>query len=75
MSKADKALEAIRSNSRNVAQHDFESLASRYGRIEEGGRHPKVIIGDRTMFYKRENPIKSCYTKELIEMIAEVYGL
>lgn len=40
-----------------------------YGYIEMGGKHPKAIIGKYTMPYKRENPVKSCYVKELIIII------
>ncbi len=54
---------------RNVALHDFEALIRRYGHIEEGGKHPKAIIANRTMPYKRENPIKACYVKELYNII------
>jgi hypothetical protein len=34
-----------------------------------GGKHPKAIMGVHTMPYKRENPVKSCYVKELIDII------
>jgi len=50
---------------------DFEALIKRYGYIEEGAKHPKAIIGTRTMPYKRESPVKSCYVKELLEVIEE----
>lgn len=33
------------------------------------GKHPKAIIGNHTMPYKRENPVKSCYVKELLDII------
>ncbi len=71
MSRYKKSLEAIRRNPRNVPLRDFESLIKRYGHIEEGSKHPKAIIGTNTMPYKRENPVKSCYVKELLEIIAE----
>ncbi|MDO8491347.1 MAG: hypothetical protein Q7T04_04965 [Dehalococcoidia bacterium] len=71
MSKDKKTLEAIRRNPRNFALRDFEALIKRYGYIEEGAKHPKAIIGTRTMPYKRENPVKSCYVKELAEIIEE----
>ncbi|MBN1368659.1 MAG: hypothetical protein JW954_00295 [Dehalococcoidaceae bacterium] len=54
---------------RNVALRDFEALINRYGYIEEGGKHPKAIIRNRTLPYKRENPIKACYVKELYNII------
>ncbi len=71
MTRAQKSLEAILRNPRNVALRDFEALIKRYGRIEEGAKHPKAIIGTNTMPYKRENPVKSCYVKELLEIIEE----
>ena len=71
MARGRKSLEAIRRNPRNVALRDFEALIKRYGYIEEGAKHPKAIIGTRTMPYKRENPVKSCYVKELLEIIEE----
>jgi len=71
MSHDKKSLEAIRRNPRNVALRNFEALIKQYGYIEEGAKHPKAIIGTRTMPYKRENPVKSCYAKELLEIIEE----
>ena len=71
MTQARKSLEAIRRNPKNVALRDFEALVKRYGYIEEGAKHPKAIIGTRTMPYKRESPVKSCYVKELLEIIEE----
>jgi len=72
MSRDKKSLEAIRRNPRNVALHDFEALIKRYGYIEEGAKHPKAIVGTCTMPYKRENPVKSCYVTELLEVIQEL---
>jgi len=66
-----KSLEAIRRNPRNVALRDFEALIRRYGYIEEGAKHPKAIIETRTMPYRRESPVKSCYVKELLEIVEE----
>jgi len=71
MTRDKKSLEAIRRNPRNVALHDFEALIRRYGYIEEGAKHPKAVIGMYTMPYKRESPVKSCYVKELLEIIEE----
>jgi hypothetical protein len=71
MTRDKKSLEAIRRNPKNVALHDFEALIRRYGYVEEGAKHPKAIIGTCTMPYKRENPVKSCYVKELLEIIEE----
>lgn len=69
MSKKEKRLEKVRKNIRNVSLGDFEALIEEYGYIEEGGKHPKAIIGAHTMPYKREDPVKSCYVKELIDII------
>jgi hypothetical protein len=71
MTRDKKSLEAICRNPKNVALHDFEALIRRYGYVEEGAKHPKAIIGTRTMPYKIENPVKSCYVKELLEIIEE----
>jgi hypothetical protein len=71
MTRDKKSLEAIRRNPRNVVLRDFEALIKRYGYIEEGAKHPKAIIGTHTMPYKRESPVKSCYVKELLEIIEE----
>lgn len=72
MSKGKKSLEAIRRNPRNVSLRAFEALVRRYGYIDEGAKHPKAIIRNHTMPYKRENPVKSCYVKELLEIIEEL---
>jgi len=69
MTKRQKRLEKIRRNTRNVSLADFEALINAYGYIEEGSKHPKAIISIHTMTYKRENPIKSCYVEELLDII------
>ncbi len=69
MSQKEKLLAKIRKNSGNVSLNGFESLINGYGYIEEGTKHPKAIIGPYTLPYKRENPVKSCYVKELLEVI------
>jgi hypothetical protein len=69
MSKKHKRLDKICRNIKNVSLDDFEALIDEYGYIEEGGKHPKAIIGIHTMPYKRENPVKYCYVKELIDII------
>jgi hypothetical protein len=69
--KIDKLTEKIRNNIRNVSLKDFEALANYFGHIEEGAKHPKAIIETHTMPYKRENPVKSCYVKELLKIIEE----
>ena len=72
MARKQKLLDKIRRNARNVSLLDFEALINDYGHIEEGGKHPKAIIGIYTMPYKRENPVKSCYAKELLEIIDSI---
>lgn len=67
-----KLLNKARRNLRNLSLEDFERLINAYGYIEQGGKHPKAIIGQCTMPYKRENPIKSCYVKELIMIIDDL---
>lgn len=69
MTRKRELLDRIRRRFRNVPLRDFEALIKAYGYIEEGGKHPKAIIGKRTMPYKRENPVKACYVKELLEII------
>ena len=69
MPRKIKLLDKVRRNVRNVSLHDFESLISQYGLIEEGGKHPQALIDVFTLPYKRENPVKSCYVKELLEII------
>ena len=56
----------------NVSLHDFEAMAKQHGYIEEGSKHPKVIIGNHTLPYKRENPVKACYVKELYDIIDQI---
>ncbi len=69
MTKADKREQKIRQNPANVSLEDFESLINRYGYIKDSGNHPKAKIGNFTMPYKRENPVKICYVKELLIII------
>ena len=69
MVRKQKLLDKVKRNVRNTSLGDFEALISAYGYIEEGSKHPKAIIGGCTMPYKRENPVKSCYIKELLDII------
>jgi hypothetical protein len=69
MSKKDKLEQKIRTNPINVSPGDFEALINKYGYIKTTGSHPKARIGNYTMPYKRENPVKSCYVKELLQII------
>ncbi len=69
MTRKQKLLDKVKRNVRNTSLRDFEALINAYGYIEEGSKHPKVIIGIHTMTYKRENRMKSCYVKELLDII------
>jgi hypothetical protein len=69
MTQNTKLLEKVRKNVKNVPLHEFEALINQYGYIEEGGKHLKAIIAVYTLPFKRENPMKSCYVKELLEII------
>lgn len=69
MTRKQKLLDKVRRNIRNVSLRDFEALINTYGYIEKGSKHPKAIIGVHTMPYKRENRVKSCYVKELLDII------
>lgn len=72
MAGRQKLLDKIRRNPKNVSLRDFEALIINYGHIEAGSKHPKAIIGIYTMPYKRENPVKSCYIQELLEIIGSL---
>lgn len=75
MTTWQKRLEKVRrSRGRNVSQEEFESLVRSFGHIEEGGKHAKAIIGNHTLTYKRENPVKSAYVVELLELIDGLPG-
>jgi hypothetical protein len=69
MSKKEKQEQKIRSNPSNVSLEDFEALVNQYGHVREGGKHPQAVIGNRFMSYKRTNPIKSAYVKQLLAYI------
>jgi hypothetical protein len=72
VTRKQKLLDKMRRNIKNVALRDFEALIKDYGYIEEGSKHPKAVVGIYTMPYKRENPVKSCYVKELLEIIDSI---
>jgi hypothetical protein len=72
MTKADKKEQKILNNITNVSLEDFEALINQYGFINGTGSHPKARIGNYTMPYKRENPVKVCYVKELLQIIDSV---
>ncbi len=69
MTKRDKREEKVRQNPANISIEDFEALIRNYGYIEAGAKHHKAVIGDYSMTYKRENPIKSVYVKQLLKFI------
>jgi hypothetical protein len=69
MSKTDKREERIRQNPTNVSLEDFEALINTYGYIKKNGSHLKARIANYTMPYKRENPMKYCYVKDLLQII------
>ena len=69
MGKQEKLEQRIRNNLINVSLEDFEALIKVYGYIEPGSKHPKAIIGQFTLPYKRENPIKPAYIKHLLQII------
>lgn len=69
MTRRQKLLDKVKRNVRNNSLRDFEALINAYGYIEEGSKHPKAIIGNYTMTYKREKRMKSCYVRELLDVI------
>jgi len=69
VSKQDKREQRIRLNPSNVSLQDFENLINRYGRIKTSGNHFKALIGDYGLPYKRENPVKLVYVKNLLKLI------
>ena len=69
MSKRNKREERIRQNPYNVSLEDFETFINIYGYIEAGAKHHKAVIGNYSMTYKRENPMKSVYVKQLLKYI------
>lgn len=69
MAPKSKSGSKARRKIRNVSLHEFESMIKSYGYIEEGSKHPKAIIGNHTLPYKREKTVKACYVKELYDII------
>lgn len=69
MGRKEKREQKIRSNPTNVSLEDFEALINQYGYIKVGGKHPQAVIGNKFMAYKRTNPLKSAYVKQLLEYI------
>ena len=69
MSRKEKREQRIRNNPATVSLEEFEALVRQYGSIREGGKHPQAIIGERFMTFKRTNPVKAAYIKQLLEYI------
>lgn len=69
MSKQEKLELKIRNNPANVSLTDFEALINIYDYIKEKRSHPKARIGIQTMPYKRENPVRPAYVKDLLQII------
>jgi len=69
VTRKQKLLGKVKRNVRNTSLRDFEALINAYGYIEERSKHPKAIIGNYTMTYKREKRMKSCYIRELLDII------
>jgi len=69
MSSREKREQRIRQNHVNVSLEDFEALIKQYGFIVEGGKHPKAMIGDEPLSYKRINPVQRPYVDHLIILI------
>jgi hypothetical protein len=69
MSKQEKREQRIRLNPTNVSLQDFEYLINQYGQIKISGSHFKAVISENTLPYKRENPVKPVYVKNLLKLI------
>ena len=69
MTRRDKREQRIRENPANVTLSDFEALINRHGYIEAGAKHQKAVIGGHIMTYKRENPVKAVYVRQLLAFI------
>ncbi len=72
MTKREKLERKILENPRNVSLEDFEALVRQYGHIEEGGKHPHVVIGPRMLAYKRVNPVRRSVIKNTLEIINDL---
>jgi hypothetical protein len=74
MSKGEKKEQRIRKSINNVSLEDFEALINRYGKIIEGGSHPKAYINDHVFAYKRHNPVSAFYVEAILRLIDEIKG-
>lgn len=69
MTKKEKLEARIRNNPKNVTLKEFEALINVYGHIKPGGKHPKAVLGNRTLTYKRANPVGEVYVNDLLKII------
>jgi hypothetical protein len=69
MSSKEKREQQIRDNRTNVSLEDFEALINQYEYIVEGGKHPKAMIGNEPLSYKRINPVQRPYVDYLVVLI------
>ena len=74
MTKRDRREQKIRKNPTNVSLVEFESLIRRYGKIIEGGSHPKAHINKHFYPYKRTNPVSAHYVRGVLSLIDEMEG-
>jgi hypothetical protein len=72
MTSKEKREQKVRANPCNVSLEDFEALVRYYGHIEEGGKHPHVVIGPRMLAYKRVNPVRESIIKKTLEIINDL---
>jgi hypothetical protein len=75
VTKKEKLEARIRNNPKNVTLHEFESLVNIYGHIKPGSKHAKAVLGNRTLTYKRANPIATVYVDDLLKLIDLQGGL
>ena len=75
MTKSDKREQKIRQNTKNVSLEDFEWLICKYGYIKFGGSHAIAVIGAQHYPYKRQNPVRHPFVKDVLALIdKEVKG-
>jgi hypothetical protein len=74
MTKREKLEQRVRENPRNVSLEDFEALVWQYGYIKMGGKHPKAILGNRTLPFKRLNPVDQEYMEQALDIIDRMTG-
>jgi hypothetical protein len=72
MTKNDRREQKIRKNTSNISITEFEALIRRYGKIIEGGSHPKAHIGEHYYPYKRVNPVNGHYVRGVLRLIDEM---